>query len=137
MKRRVLLALLVVANLLPWVFFTSDKAGMSIFFLGMTINLGTLAVSGLRLVGLMFVKRPTPPTNTSAMLGSLMGLFLGGVVGATSGLGPVMISFFNPDLPEQDFGKLFGAIGGGILGSCFFALLFGILRIRIVRPDEV
>jgi len=38
-------------------------------------------------------------------------------VGARSGFGRVMISIFNPELPEQDFGALFGAVGGGILGA--------------------
>ena len=133
MKRIVFVALLGVGiALLAWAFSTRDKEGMLIFFFGAALLLCTFVVGGWR-VG----SRKTPATNSSAILGALIGLFLGGFVGARVGFGRVMISVFNPDLPEQDFGTLFGAIGGGILGAFFLALLSGILHMLIVRPEKV
>ena len=138
MRRPVFLALLCVAiALLAWAFSTRDKEGMLFFFLGAAILLCTLVVGGLRLVGSALSKRKTPPTNISAILGALLGLFLGGFVGARIGFGRVMISILNPDLPEQDSGTSFGAIGGGILGAFFLALLSGMLQILIIRPEKV
>ncbi len=140
MRRLVFLSLLCVAiALLAWAFSTRGKEGMLIFFFGAAILLCTFVVGGLRLVGSTLSKRKTPPMNISAIqiLGSLIGLFLGGVVGARIGFGRVMISIFNPDLPERDFGTSFGAIGGGILGAFFLTLLSGILQMLIVRLEKV
>ena len=132
MKRLVFIALLCVASvLLLYAFSTHKKEGLLIFFLGAALLLCTLAVGGTRLV-----TRKTPTTNSSAILGAIIGLFLGGVVGVKIGFGRVMISIFNPDLPERDFGTSFGAIGGGILGAFFLALLSGILQMLFVRPEN-
>jgi hypothetical protein len=132
MKRLVFIALLCVASvLLLRAFSTREKEGELFFFLGAALLLCTLAVGGTRLV-----TRKTPTTNSSAILGAIIGLFLGGVVGVKTGFGRVMISVFNPDLPERDFGTSFGAIGGGILGAFFLALLSGILQMLFVRPDN-
>ena len=62
-------------------------------------------------------------TNYLAIVGALLGALCGGVIGALSGLGRLMISVFNPDLPERDFGAFFGAIGGVVLGALFGACL--------------
>ena len=133
MKRIVFFASLGVATaLLAWAFSTDAKEGMLIFLLGATLFLCTIFVGGWRLVG----TRKMPTTNFSAILGALIGLFLGGFVGARFGFGRVMISVFNPDLPEQDFGTFFGAIGGSILGAFFLALLSGILHMLIFRPEK-
>jgi hypothetical protein len=137
MRRIVFVALLGVAiALLTWALAMRGKEGMLIFFLGADILLCTLVVGGLRFSSEMFSKGKTPTTNTSAILGALIGLFIGGIVGARSDLGRVVISVFNPDLPEQDFGTSFGAIGGGILGAFFLALVSGLLRMLIVRPEK-
>ena len=132
MKRIVFIAFLCVASaLLAWAFSTRDKEGMLIFFLGAALLLCTLAVGGTRLV-----TGKTPTTNKFAISGATIGLFLGGVVGAQTGFGRVMISIFNPDFPERDIGTSFGAIGGGILGAFFLALLSGILQMLFVRPEN-
>ena len=132
MKRLVFIALLCVASvLLLRAFSTHEKEGELFFFLGAALLLCTLAVGGTRLV-----TRKTPTTNSSAILGAIMGLFLGGVVGVKTGFGRVMISVFNPDLPERDFGTSFGAIGGGILGAFFLALMSRILQMLFVRTEN-
>ena len=137
MRQPVFLTLLCVAVvLLTWAFSTRGKEGILIFFLGAAVLLCTLVVGGLRLVGATLSKRDAQPTNISAILGSLVGLFLGGFVGVRLGFGRVMISIFNPDLPERDFGTLFGAIGGGLLGAFFLGLLSGILQMSIVRFEK-
>jgi len=68
-------------------------------------------------------KLDTSLTNYPAILGALVGAVFGGIIGATSSLGRLMISIFNPDLLEWDFGTSFGAIGGAILGALFGACL--------------
>ena len=137
MKRPVFLTLLCVAiALLMWAFSTRGKEGILFFFLGMAILLCTLVVGGLRLVRATLSKRDAQPTNISAILGSLVGLFLGCFIGVRLEFGRVMISIFNPDLPERDFGTLFGAIGGGLLGAFFLGLLSGILQMSIVRSAK-
>ena len=138
MRRPVFLTLLCVAiALLTWAFSTSGKEGVLIFILGTAILLSMLAVGGLRLVGSAHHKRKTSATNNSAILGAMLGLFLGAVIGERSGFGLVMFSIFHPDLPERDFGTELGAIGGGLLGAFFLASLCGILQILIVRPEKV
>ena len=137
MRRLFFLALLCVAvALLTWAFSTRGKEGILIFFLGAAVLLCTLVVGGLRLVRATLSKRDAQPTNISAILGSLVGLFLGCFIGVRLEFGRVMISIFNPDLPERDFGTLFGAIGGGLLGAFFLGLLSGILQISIVRSEK-
>jgi len=132
MKRLVFIALLCVASvLLLWAFSTHGKEGLLIFFLGAALLLCTLAVGGARLVA-----GKTSTTNNFAILGAIVGLFLGGVVGVKTGFGRVMISILNPDLPERDFGTSFGAIGGGMLGAFFLALLSGILQMLFVRHEN-
>ena len=94
---------------------------MLIFFLVAALLLCTVAVGGTRLV-----TGKTSTTNELGILGATIGLFSGGMVGEKIGFGRVMISIFNPDLPERDFVTSFGAIGGGILNAFFLALLRGI-----------
>jgi hypothetical protein len=123
--------LCVASALLAWAFSTHGKEGMLIFFLGAALLLCTLAVGGTRLV-----TGKTSTTNKFGILGATIGLFSGAVVGVKIGFGRVMISIFNPDLPERDFVTSFGAIGGGILGAFFLALLSGILQMLFVRPEK-
>ena len=138
MIRPVFLTPLCVAiALLTWAFSNNGKEGVLGFILGAAILLSMLAIGGMRVVGSALHKRKTSATNNSAILGALLGVFLGGGIGARSGFGLVMFSIFNPDLPERDFGTGFGAIGGGLLGAFFLASLFGILQISIVRPEKV
>ena len=80
--------------------------------------LGGLIVSGVHL-GL---KMDPAKTSLSAICGALLGACVGGYLGATSKLGSSMIALFNPDLPERDFGSLFGGIGGALIGACAGAL---------------
>ena len=128
MSRIVFFALIVVGYaLVVWAFSTDGKEGMFIFFLGVSILLSTLAVGGLRRYRSKYSAEKTPKTNAFAILGALIGLSLGSALGARSGFGEVMISIFNPDLPQQDYGTVFGAVGGGILGAFLLALLSGSL----------
>ncbi len=62
-------------------------------------------------------------TNERAIAGALLGAICGGVIGALSSFGKLMISIFNPDLPERDFQAFFGATGGIVLGALFGACL--------------
>jgi hypothetical protein len=62
-------------------------------------------------------------TDYFAILGALLGAICGGVTGALSGIGRLMLSIFNPDLPERDWGAFFGAVGGILLGAFFGACL--------------
>jgi len=123
-------------SLLTWAFTTRGKEGIPIFFIGAAILLCTLVVGGLRLVGATLSSSNTPPANISAILGAIVGLFLGGFVGAKLEFGRVMINIFNSDLPERDFGTSFGAIGGGLLGAFLLGLLSGTLQISIVRSEK-
>ena len=133
MRRPFFFTLLCVAiALLTWAFSTRAKEGILMVFLGAAILLCTLVVGGLRHAGATLSKRNTPPTNISAILGALVGLFLGGFVGARLEFGRVMISIFNSDLSERDFGTSFGTIGGGLLGAFFLGLLSGRLQMSIV-----
>lgn len=65
------------------------------------------------------LKIDTSITNDPAILGAVFG----GIIGAISSFGRLMISIFNPDLLEWDFGTFFGAHGGAILGALFGACL--------------
>ncbi len=137
MKRLAFLLLVCVAlSLLGWAFSTNGKEGLLIFFLGAATLLCTLAVGGFRLIGSAHGKPRPLVTNHYAMVGAVIGLFLGGLVGVRSGFGRFMISIFNPDLPERDFGLEFGAIGGGLVGAFLVALLGGILQIVIARSEK-
>lgn len=62
-------------------------------------------------------------TDHLAIVGALLGAICGGVIGALSGFGRLMISIFNPDLMERDWGAFFGATGGIVLGAFFGACL--------------
>ena len=74
-----------------------------------------------------FGTRDAPTTNKHVIFGALISLILGGVVGAASGFGSVLITIFTPELMVQDFGASLGAMVGGILGAFILALLFGTL----------
>ena len=76
--------------------------------------LGALIVSGVHL-GL---KMDPAKTSLAAICGALIGACVGGYLGAISKLGSSMIALFNPDLPEGDFGSLFGGFGGVLIGAC-------------------
>ena len=79
-------------------------------------------------------------TNYLAIPGALLGAICGGVIGALGGFGRLMISIFNPDLPERDFRVFFGATGGIILGALFGACLVSavapLFRSRKTRHEE-
>lgn len=130
-------SLCVATALLAWAFSIRGKEGLPIFFLGAALLLFTFAVGWLRLG-----TRNTQTTNRYAILCALTGLVLGGVIGAKSGFGLVMISIFNPELMVQDFGVPLGAMGGGILGAFILVLLFGTLqylaagRGSVVRSED-
>ena len=142
MKKPTYLSLLTVAAaLLVWAFSTNGKEGLLLFFIGATLLLSTLAVGSVRHCSSVNKANHTPRTNIPAIAGAVLGLLLGGLVGAFSGFGKKMIAVFNPDLPHQDFEISFGAIGGGILGAFLIALLGGILQKPSVEdknstPDE-
>lgn len=68
-------------------------------------------------------KTDTSQTDYLAIIGALLGAIGGGVIGAISGFGRLMIAVFNPDLPESDWGAFFGAAGGIVLGAFFGACL--------------
>ncbi len=76
-------------------------------------------------------------TDYLAILGALLGSICGSVIGAISGFGRLMISTFNPDLPERDFAASFGAIGGLVLGAlsgaCLVSAIGPLLRRRSAR----
>lgn len=129
-----LTAAVVGTALIVWAFAIRTMDGMLIFLLGVAILLCTLAIAMMRSVKRH--ERATSKTNTLAILGSLIGLFVGGYVGASFGLGRVMIAIFNPSLPEQDFGSLFGSIGGGFLGAFILALLGGTVQGFLAKPKE-
>jgi hypothetical protein len=71
----------------------------------------------------------------SAIAGALLGAALGGVVGVYSGFGSIMISIFNPDLMERDFGASFGAIGGIFLGA-FLGACLGSVGLQFLRRRQ-
>ena len=137
MRRIVVISLLCVAiALLVWAFSTRGKEGMLFFFLGGAILLSTLVIVGMGAVSTQSANNQ-PPTNTYAILGAILGLFLGGLAGAKiSFLGRAMIAIFNPDLPERDYGTSFGVIGGALLGAFVLALLLSQLQKLIVQPES-
>jgi len=79
-------------------------------------------------------------TDYLAILGALLGAICGGVIGALSGFGGLMISIFNQDLPERDFGAFFGATGGIILGAlsgaCLVSAIAPLFRRRTAPHRE-
>lgn len=132
MSRTVFAILLCISvGLLMCAFSTRGKEGMFIFAVGAATLLCTVAVAVLP------SKTKSPRTHVAALLGALVGLFLGGFIGASTRLGRLLISILNPDLPEHDFGTPFGAIGGAILGAFSLALLLGVLRTVFVRSRNV
>lgn len=56
-------------------------------------------------------------TSVAGFVGSLLGIVVGGYVGVSSDFGSWMLATFNPDLPEMDFKKTFGFIGGVFIGA--------------------
>jgi hypothetical protein len=91
--------------------------------------LGFLAVSAISRAWKIDVSK----TNYLAIFGGLLGAIGGGVIGALGGFGRLMISIFNPDLPERDWGAFFGATGGIFLGAFTGACLVSVIAIFIRR----
>ena len=83
----------------------------------------TLGLAGFCIVSMVHkaLKLEDSTTDHDAIAGAFVGTICGGLVGAYSGFGRVMISIFNPDLPERDWGTFFGATGGIFLGALFGA----------------
>ncbi|MDB4756332.1 hypothetical protein OAG56_03085 [Mariniblastus sp.] len=79
-------------------------------------------------------KLDTSKTDHVAIIGSMLGAICGGVIGAFSGFGRLLISIFNPDLMERDWGAFFGGIGGiclgAFLGACLVSAITPLLRRR-------
>lgn len=122
-------ALIIISIvLLIEAFSTRGKEGVFFFFLGAATLLCTLTIGGLRVNRSRSSSQAAHAPDFSALAGAFAGLMLGGVAGAFSGFGRIVIAIFNPDLPEQDFGESFGAIGGGLLGAFFLAIAGGVLR---------
>lgn len=120
----------MVAALLGIMFGKGDPAAPLVLG-GLGVFLGTLGgILATRLQAGM--EKSARHMDYPAIGGCLVGMISGGVVGAYSGFGRVMIALFNPDLPYRDFGASFGAIGGGflgaILGACTVSLLVKRLR---------
>ena len=101
---------------------------MYIFLLGTAILLGGLAVYGLRRSGITTKSGSSPWTMILLIVVTVVGMVLGMIVGANSGFGKLLISWFNPGLPEEGFKTLFGGIGGGLLGAFFSALAAGLVH---------
>ena len=86
---------------------------------------GLLAAAGGYVAGLA---RGTPAGEISATrwpvwVGLVVGMLVGGGLGATTSFGVLMIALFNPDLPPRDFAAFFGGLGGGLLGAGCGSLL--------------
>lgn len=130
-RRTFVVSLSVSSALLVWAFNVRDKNGLAIFFLGAALLLFTFAVGWLRRNNLN-----SPSTDKSAVLFALMGMVLGGSVGARFGFGRLVIQVFNPELMVQDYGVSLGTTGGGILGAFVFVLLLVVVRYFAVEPVE-
>lgn len=122
-------ALIIISIiLLNEAFSTRGKEGMFFAFLGAAILLCTLAIGGLRMTRSGPSSQAAHATNFSALAGAFTGLIFGGFFGAFSGFGRIVIAILNPELPERDFGRSFGATGGGLLGAFFLAIAGSVLR---------
>ena len=111
-------ALIIISIiLLNEAFSTRGKEGMFFAFLGAAILLCTLTISGLRMTRSGPSSQAAHATSFSALAGAFTGLIFGGFFGAFSGFGRIVIAILNPELPERDFGRSFGATGGGLLGA--------------------
>ena len=86
---------------------------------------GLLAVAGRCVAGLAGNTKfgVISAARWPIIVGLLTGVAIGGVVGATTSFGPLMIALFNPDLPPRDFAAVFGGLGGGVVGAACGTLL--------------
>ena len=97
---------------------------------------GVLGLFGALIVAAGFrrASKNRPLSIVPAFVGQRMGAGCGGFLGVRGGLGRLMISWLNPDLPARDFEAIFGAIGGVFLGACFGACLSAALfRVLVQR----
>lgn len=83
-------------------------------------SLGGL-LAGLGYCKIQFLRRVCGLQSRAAdawnYAGLLLGIVVGGFIGAYGGLGNHLLKIFNPSLPKRDFEMLFGLIGGSILGA--------------------
>ena len=130
-------ALVVAGILIVCAFSTSGKEGIQWFFLGTALLFCTLAIGVIRGLGSMLLGGRKPSTQKPVMLGALLGLFLGGLVGAQLGLGQVVASIFNPKLIEPETLSSLGAMYGALLGAFLLALLAGVLQMVMSSRQAV
>ena len=130
-------ALVVAGILIVCAFTTNGKEGVQWFFLGTVLLFCTLAIGVIRGLGSMLLGGRKPSTQKPVMLGALLGLFLGGLVGAQLGLGQVVASIFNPELVEPEILTSLGAVYGGLLGAFLLALLTGVLQMVMSSRQAV
>ncbi len=98
--------------MIGWGLFSRGKEGLPLVFAGGLLVFGLIAVA---IVRRFEVGRSTKLSHSSILFG-ILGLVLGGTVGASSGLGPFLLDRLNPDLPASDLATAVGATIGGLLG---------------------
>ncbi|MSR56831.1 MAG: hypothetical protein EXS05_04065 [Planctomycetaceae bacterium] len=135
MTRFVLYASIAVATILA-VVYQREKVGALYFFLGAAILLSMLAIRGLRYAGGKLSKGRTPKTNYLAMLGALLGVLLGGFVGATTSFGNLAFPLLFRHLRGNEYSTLYGCVCGAIVGGFVLAVVGGILQMLIARPKQ-
>lgn len=120
MRPRNLIVALVIGTLsVAWGLMTRGKEGMYFFFMGAVMLLSGLAIAVIRRGN-----PKSPPDNRQAIAGATFGAIAGGSIGYNfPPLGRMIISTFNPELPERDFAAGLGAIGGTLLGAIVGAIL--------------
>ena len=133
----VLVGLVVAVVLLVLAFFASGDEGLPLFLLGTATLICTIAIAVLRGLGSMLLGGRKPATQKPVMLAALLGLFLGGLVGAQIGLGKVVASIFNPKLVEPETLSSLGAMYGALLGAFLLALLAGVLQMVMASRQAV
>ena len=133
----VLVGLVFAVVLIVLAFFASGDEGLPLFLLGTATLICTLAIAVLRGVGSILLGRRKPVTHVPVIVGGVLGLFLGGLVGAPLGLGPVVASIFNPKLVEPETLSSLGAMYGALLGAFLLALLGGVLQMVMASRQAV
>ena len=123
-------------GLLVWALFSTGKEYFFLFMSGAALLLCLFTLVGLRLAASRLLQRPSPPTNTFALLGGVAGLVAGGLIGGNADFGNWLFACFNPDTPLESQAILVGAVGGGLAGAFCLALVGGITQLLISRSKQ-